>query len=91
MHQQPPKMPLLRSTSAAKAGQVDSSRALTVYSATTVERNRLDLDLHLRDAIELGSSRLHESSGMSHGEPLNLAQPLDPVAILASSRHRQGR
>ena len=29
MHQQPPKMPLLASTSAAKAGQVDSSRART--------------------------------------------------------------
>src|SRR2546429_281701 len=27
MHQQPPKIPLLRSTSAANAGQVDGSRA----------------------------------------------------------------
>src|SRR5215831_841445 len=31
MHQQPPKMPLLRSTNAANAVHVDSSRALTVY------------------------------------------------------------
>jgi hypothetical protein len=31
MHQHPPKMPLLRSTSAANAGHVDSSRAFTVY------------------------------------------------------------
>src|SRR6185312_12934384 len=30
MHQQPPKMPLLRSTSSAKAGHVDSSSALTL-------------------------------------------------------------
>ena len=29
MHQQPPKMPLLASTSAAKAGHVDSSRGRT--------------------------------------------------------------
>ena len=35
MHQQPPKMPLLRSTSAANAGQVDSSSALTMYAGTT--------------------------------------------------------
>ena len=32
-------MPLLRSTSAANAGHVDSSNGLTVSSATTVERN----------------------------------------------------
>ena len=31
MHQHPPKMPLLRSTSAANAVHVDSSRAFTVY------------------------------------------------------------
>src|SRR5581483_7773506 len=31
MHQQPPKMPLFRSTSAANASHVDSSRALIVY------------------------------------------------------------
>jgi hypothetical protein len=30
MHQQPPKTPLLRSTNAANASHVDSSRALTV-------------------------------------------------------------
>jgi hypothetical protein len=30
-HQQPPKTPLLRSTNAANAGHVESSRALTVY------------------------------------------------------------
>jgi len=30
MHQQPPMMPLLRSTSSAKAGHVDSSSALTL-------------------------------------------------------------
>src|ERR1700747_2469483 len=35
MHQQPPKTPLLRSTSAANAGQVDSSSALTTYAGTT--------------------------------------------------------
>jgi hypothetical protein len=40
MHQQPPKTPLLRSTNAANAGQVDSSNALTVYSGTTADRNR---------------------------------------------------
>ena len=34
MHQQPPKTPLLRSTSAAKASHVDSSSALTVYDGT---------------------------------------------------------
>ena len=33
MHQQPPKTPLLRSTSAANASQVDSSSARTVYLA----------------------------------------------------------
>jgi hypothetical protein len=43
MHQQPPKIPLLRSTSVANAGQVDSSKALTVYSGTAVERNRFEL------------------------------------------------
>ncbi len=32
MHQQPPKIPLLCSTSAAKACHVVSSRALTVYA-----------------------------------------------------------
>ncbi len=31
MHQQPPKTPLFRSTRAANASHVDSSRALTVY------------------------------------------------------------
>jgi hypothetical protein len=31
MHQQPPNTPLLASTSAAKAGQVDSSSGLIVY------------------------------------------------------------
>src|SRR5580658_10935084 len=31
MHQQPPKIPLFRSTSAANAAQVDSSSAFTVY------------------------------------------------------------
>jgi len=65
MHQQPPKTPLLRSTSAANAGQVDSSRALTVYAGTTVERNQFGLVLHLRDAVELGSSRLRHCEGMS--------------------------
>jgi hypothetical protein len=39
MHQQPPKIPLLSSTNAANAGHVDSSRALTLYSGTTAERN----------------------------------------------------
>ena len=52
MHQQPPKIPLLRSTSAANAGQVDSSRALTVYSGTTAERNRCGLVL-TRDSRSL--------------------------------------
>ena len=42
MHQQPPKTPLLRSTNAANAGQVDSSNALTVYSSTTADRNRFE-------------------------------------------------
>ena len=37
MHQQPPKMPLLRSTRAANAAHVDSSRALTVYPGSTTE------------------------------------------------------
>src|SRR3954462_4838046 len=40
MHQQPPKTPLLRSTSSANAGQVVSSKPLTVYSGTTADRNR---------------------------------------------------
>ncbi len=38
MHQQPPKIPLLRSTSVANAGQVDSSKALTMYADTTMEK-----------------------------------------------------
>jgi len=33
MHQQPPKTPLLRSTRAANASHVVSSRPLTVYAA----------------------------------------------------------
>jgi hypothetical protein len=37
MHQQPPKMPLLRSTNAANAAHVDSSRALTVYAGATMK------------------------------------------------------
>ena len=37
MHQQPPKMPLLRSTKAANAAHVDSSRALTVYAGATTK------------------------------------------------------
>jgi hypothetical protein len=47
MHQQPPKTPLLRSSNAANAGQVDSSRALTVYSGTTAERNAISSDVRL--------------------------------------------
>src|SRR6266516_138921 len=65
MHQQPPKIPLLRSTSAANAGQVDSSRALTVYSGTTAERNRFGLLPPPREAIELGGSRLRQCWGMT--------------------------
>src|SRR5690349_15583735 len=34
MHQQPPKMPLFRSTNSANAGHVDSSSALTVYAGS---------------------------------------------------------
>src|SRR3954451_24146510 len=37
MHQQPPKTPLLRSTNAANASHVDSSRALTVYVASATK------------------------------------------------------
>jgi hypothetical protein len=36
MHQQPPKMPPFRSTSAANAGQLDSSKALTLYAGTSM-------------------------------------------------------
>src|SRR5262249_41930474 len=36
MHQQPPKMPLLRSTSAANAAHVDASRAFTVYAGSAM-------------------------------------------------------
>jgi hypothetical protein len=39
MHQQPPKMPLLRSTNAANAAHVDSSRALTVYLGSAMKSN----------------------------------------------------
>jgi hypothetical protein len=35
MHQQPPKIPLLRLTNAANAGHVDSSRARISYLAST--------------------------------------------------------
>jgi hypothetical protein len=36
MHQQPPKIPLLRSTNAANAGQVAISRALIVYVGSSM-------------------------------------------------------
>jgi len=39
MHQQPPKTPLLNSTSAAKASHVDSSRAFTVYADISTMRS----------------------------------------------------
>src|SRR6266536_1958147 len=55
IHQQPPKMPLLRSTSAAKAGEVDSSRALTAYADTTMEHNHLEW-------LDTGSTRDRERS-----------------------------
>jgi len=37
MHQHPPKMPLLRSTSAANAAHVDWSRAFTVYVGSGIK------------------------------------------------------
>ena len=90
MHQQPPKTPLLRSTSAANAGQADSSSALTLSSGTTMESYRLGLVLHPRDAIELGSSRLGHCSGMTPEEVrLNLAEA-DEFPVLLRSLFAQG-
>src|SRR4051812_15892468 len=41
MHQHPPKMPLLRSTSSAKASQVESSSGRTVYDTSNASGDRL--------------------------------------------------
>ena len=37
LHQHPPKMPLLSSTSAANAAHVDESRAFTVHVGSAIE------------------------------------------------------
>src|SRR6202050_1568391 len=61
MHQHPPKMPLLRSTSAANAAHVDSSRAFTVYVGSDTQpslmRARARRNERRFDRLMLGSGR----------------------------------
>lgn len=56
--QQPPKMPLLRSTNAANASHVDSSRALTVHFCSTT-------DPHFTGARSRGPVSIDQSCGKS--------------------------
>src|SRR5262244_147636 len=72
MHQQPPKMPLLRSNSAANAAHVASSRARTVYAGS---------------AIRFASAECAERRADLFGEELRLfpggevAAPVDLVVV----------
>ena len=63
MHQQPPKTPLLRSTSSAKDGHVDSSSALTDRPVPAAMRERFA-------RLTVGVP-----SGCSDGEPCGAAGP----------------
>ena len=62
MHQQPPKMPLLRSTNAANAVHVDSSSALTVYVGSAMKSS-------LMRAVARASS---SKSGMGSAQACDL-------------------
>ncbi len=88
MHQQPPKMPLLASTSAAKAGHVDSSRALTVYaedrtsrSITRDETHVPALERHLAGVVDVGEVVGSRGDAMGHEDTEQFIAAVDDQVI----------
>jgi Domain of unknown function (DU1801) len=93
MHQQPPKTPLLRSTNAANASQVDSPRASTVYVGPIMKPSvtRCGLFAGIGSADAGGDERPRGDDeairrGAERLYPTVVPRPPIPTSALSSSR-----